>query len=129
MDTDEFFAVIRNLDFWERLMNVKFVEANVKGDVTTVKVIHVATPSFFIYDLDGEIKLMVEITSDIRIGYIDLEEIAEFDGKLLEKLKDQVMLENNGMDSNDRYFPKSNESMELFNSLIKTAKWKKQPME
>jgi len=126
MDADEFAAVMRNLDSWERLMNVKFVEADVTGYKAIIKAMPVATPGFFVFVQEGETKLMVEVTSDSRIGYVDLEEFAEFDEKLLEQLKHRVIYEDNGGTSQDgHFFPKSQKSVELFKTLMQTATWKR----
>jgi len=130
MDADEFIIVMRNVDAWERMKSVKFVEADVEGGNVRVKVMPVSSPGFFIWSHKGELKLMAEVISETRIGYIDLEELAEFDEKLLEQLKYHVILIDNKEDSlNGRFFPKSKGSMKLFNSLTKTAKWKKQTIE
>jgi uncharacterized membrane protein YcaP (DUF421 family) len=128
MDVDEFCIVMRNVDAWERMKNVKFVEADIEGDKAKVKVMPVSSPGFFIWSQKGEVRLMAEVISDTRIGYIDLEELAEFDEELLEQLKQHVIRENNGIFLSGRCFPKSNKSVNLFNSLMKTAKWKKHPI-
>ncbi len=126
MDVDEFAIVMRNLDFWERLMSVKFVEADVAGYKVTVKVMPVATPGFFILVQDEKVKLMVEITADSRIGYVDLKEFAEFDEELLEELKRKVVCEDNrGVSQDGRFFPKSRKSVEIFEMLMRSATWKR----
>jgi hypothetical protein len=119
MDLDEFSVVMRNTDAWERLMKVKFVEAEI-GDKVIVKAIRVATPSFFVLLPDE--KLMVEIIKDgMRLGYVDIEELIELDGELLTKLRRKILAENCEI-GEGRFFPKSEECVELFKELMKSAR-------
>lgn len=125
MNGEEFSVVLRNLDLWEKMNNVKFVEAEVGEEGIKVKALKVATPSFFIYSEKDGYSLMVELISDSRIGYVNLEEFAELDEEILEELVSQVLKEN--LCLNNRYFPKSKDSLKIFKKLIKNAKWKKPP--
>jgi len=127
MDGDEFSIVLRNLDLWERMNNVKFVEAEVGEEGIKVKALKVATPGFFVYSEKDSYSLMVELISDSRIGYVNLEEFAKLDEELLEELISQVIKENDNRCLNNRYFPKSKDSLKIFKKLIKNAKWKKPP--
>jgi hypothetical protein len=125
MDVDEFCIIMQNLDAWERFMNMKFVEADITGNKVIIKAMPVASTGFFIWVQGKEVRLMAELVTDSRVGYIDLEELAEFDKELLEQLKNSVVLLDNDGKLDGRYFPKSQKSIELFNMLMKTAKWRK----
>ena len=119
MEPDEFSTVIEYMDEWERLMNLKFVEAEVEEKVV-VKAVKVATPSFFL--LLPEKKLMVEVMKDgKRVGYVDVEDLAKFDEELLEKMKSKLLSEKCEV-GEGRLFPRSQESVELFKKLMRTAK-------
>jgi hypothetical protein len=126
MDADEFNVVMRNLDLWERKMSVKFIEADVTGGKAIVKAMPVASTGFFVWVWNEEARLMAELRADSRIGYIDLEELANFDPELLERLKHSIVYdENHGTTNmNGRYFPKTQCSVKLFKILMRTAKWK-----
>ncbi|HID42924.1 MAG TPA: hypothetical protein EYP30_03970 [Archaeoglobaceae archaeon] len=128
MDADEFSIVMRNLDAWERVNNVKFVEAELEGERVQIKALKVATPGFFIYSDDDKYTLIVELFSEKRIGYADIEEFAEFDKNLLENLKFQIIEKDNRNKSlKNRFFPKSDTSLKMFKKLMRTARWKKHP--
>jgi hypothetical protein len=119
MDPDEFSTVIKYIDEWERLMCLKFVEAEVEEKVV-IKAVRVATPSFFLLLPDK--KLMVEVTKGgRRVGYIDVEELAEFDEELLERVKTKLLKEKCEV-GDGRYFPVSEDCVELFKRLMKTAR-------
>ena len=119
MDPDEFSAVMNHMDEWERLMGLKFVEAEVEEKVV-VKAIRVATPSFFL--LLPEKRLMVEITKDgKRVGYVDVEDLAKFDEDLLNQVKNKLLCENCEI-GKGRFFPKSQEAVDLFKRLMRTAR-------
>ena len=126
VDLDELGVIIRNVDSWERFMNVKFIEADITGNKATITAMPVATPGFFVWVQNGEARLMAEVVSKSRVGYVDLEELAEFDVNLMERLKHIVVCKDNNasIDRDGRYFPKSQESVELYKMLMKTAKWK-----
>lgn len=127
MDIDEFEIVMQNIDFWERKVNAKFIEANVDDDKAEIKFIPVATTGFFMWVFEGEAKLMSELVIDSRVGYIDLGEFAEFDEELFNKLKNRLVNENGGESLDGRYFPLSQKSIELFDTLISTARWEVEP--
>ncbi|RLI75899.1 hypothetical protein DRO97_02180 [Archaeoglobales archaeon] len=126
LDIDEFDAVMRNLDSWERLKNVKFIEAEIIGNKAVIKAMPVATPGFFVLVQNKKARLMAELVADTRVGYIDLEELAEFDAEILDNIKYSVVCEDNSgtLDKDGRYFPKSEKSVELYKKLMRTAKWK-----
>ncbi len=129
MDIDEFEIVMQNIDSWERKVNAKFVEANVDEDKAEIKFIPVATTGFFMWVCDEDSpKLMAELVIDSRVGYIDLEEFAEFDEELFNELKTTLVKENGGESHDGRYFPRSQKSIELFETLTRTAKWENSPM-
>ncbi|MFO7968328.1 MAG: hypothetical protein R6U44_12085 [Archaeoglobaceae archaeon] len=123
MDLDEFEIVMQNIDSWERKVNAKFIEANVDDDKAEIKFIPVATTGFFMWICGEGDKLMAELVIDSRVGYIDLEEFAEFDEELFNELKTTLMKENGGESLDGRYFPKSQKSIELFDTLTRTARW------
>jgi len=119
MDLDEFSVIMRNTDAWERLMKVKFVEAEIK-DRVIVKAVKVATPSFFVMLPDE--RLMVEVLKDgTRFGYVDIEELVKLDEELLTRLKCRILAENCEV-GEGRFFPKSKECVELFKKLMKSAR-------
>lgn len=124
MDLDEFEIVMQNIDFWERKANAKFVEANVDDNKAEIKFIPVATTGFFMWISEGEAKLMVELVIDSRVGYIDLEEFAQFDEELFDELKTTIINENSEESLDGRYFPRSQKSIELFDTLTRTAEWR-----
>ncbi|MFP3909573.1 MAG: hypothetical protein ACLFVI_03920 [Archaeoglobaceae archaeon] len=128
MDLDEFEIVMRNIDFWERKVNAKFVEADVDDGKAEITFIPVATTGFFMWIYGGEAKLMAELVIDTRVGYIDLGEFAEFDKELFHQLKTNIINENGGESLDGRYFPRSQESIELFDMLTGTAKWEVKPV-
>lgn len=128
MDIDEFEIVMQNIDSWEMKANAKFIEANVDEDKAEIKFIPVATTGFFMWICEEETKLMAELVIDSRVGYIDLEEFAEFDDELFNKLKTTLVNENGGESLDGRYFPRSQESIELFDTLTSTARWEPNPL-
>jgi hypothetical protein len=119
MDLEEFFAILKNTDAWERLMSFKFIEAELESKAI-VRVKKVASPSFYVSF--PERKLMVETTcNETRIGYVDIEEILEVDREILEELKEKI-LEDGCEVGEGRYFPLSEECVELFKRLMKDAR-------
>jgi len=123
---DEFVFVMKNLDSWERMMNLKFVEADLEGGNVTLMVNPVASTGFY-YWVDkgkGKSRLMAELIRDTRVGYIELEEFADFDKELLNELKHRLVDVENHPDC-ERCFPKTSESVSLFHRLMRTAKWKR----
>ncbi len=130
MDIDEFEIVMQNIDSWERKVNAKFIEANIDEHKAEIKFIPVATTGFFMWVFEGEDrpKLMAELVIESRVGYIDLEEFAEFDEELFNKLKTSLVNENDGESHDGRYFPRSQKSIELFDILTRTARWETNPV-
>ncbi|MBO8182672.1 MAG: hypothetical protein H0Z28_07755 [Archaeoglobus sp.] len=119
MELEEFFAIMKNTDAWERLMGFKFIEAELDNKAI-VKVRRVASPSFYVSY--PEKKLMVETTyNETRVGYVDIEEILEVDKKILEELKDRILKDECEV-GEGRFFPTSEECVELFKRLMKTAR-------
>lgn len=127
MDIDEFEIIMQNIDLWERKVNAKFIEANVDDDKAEIKFIPVATTGFFMWIFEGEVKLFAELVIDSRVGYIDLGEFAQFDEDLFNKLKTILVDENGGESLDGRYFPRSQKSIELFDTLTSTARWEFNP--
>lgn len=169
---DEFIFVMRNLDSWERMTNLKFVEADLEGGNVTLMVNPVASTGFYYWvdksteketstsvakgtvkgirrgvkrkreiDNDSEsekvrpkeeiaekeeqkTRLMAELIRDTRVGYIELEDFADFDEELLNELKNRLINVENPPDC-ERCFPKTEESLSLFHKLMRTARWKR----